>query len=166
VAGTDAAGGCWRWRWRWCWCWCWHRPGGCFCGARQQSPRRCVAGGAKLKRSAASSSPLQLAGGRRRSSITHYPSHPHARSPRHDRLHTLHPPDQSLPENHRRPAVSVSAMDSLVAQYSRPVDADEGQTEQQQLELYSGAPDLSLKFALPPVAQVRLSLPLAYGHTG
>jgi hypothetical protein len=49
-----------------------------------------------------------------------------------------------------------------VAQYSRPVDADEGQTEQQQLELYSGAPDLSLKFALPPVAQVRLSLPLAY----
>lgn len=46
-------------------------------------------------------------------------------------------------------------MDSLVAQYSRPVDADEGQTEQQQLELYSGAPELSLKFALPPVAQVR-----------
>lgn len=121
---------------------------------------RCVAGGAKLKRSAASSSPLQLAGGRRRSSIAHYPSHPHARSPRHDRLHTLHPPRQSLFEHRRRPAVSISAMDSLVAQYSRPVDADEGQTEQQQLELYSGAPDLSLKFALPPVAQVRLSLPL------
>ena len=53
--------------------------------ARQQSPRRCAgaAGGAKLKRSAASSSPspLQLAVGRRRSSIAHYPSHPHARSP-------------------------------------------------------------------------------------
>jgi 20S proteasome subunit beta 5 len=45
-------------------------------------------------------------------------------------------------------------MDSLVAQYSRPMDAEEGQTEEQQLELYSGAPELSLKFALPPVAQV------------
>ena len=45
-------------------------------------------------------------------------------------------------------------MDSLVAQYSRPIDAEEGQTEEQQLELYSGAPELSLKFALPPVAQV------------
>lgn len=46
-------------------------------------------------------------------------------------------------------------MDSLVAQYSRPIDAEEGQTEEQQLELYSGAPEMSLKFALPPVAQVR-----------
>lgn len=46
-------------------------------------------------------------------------------------------------------------MDSLVAQYSRPMDADEGQTEEQQLELYSGAPELNLKFAMPPVAQVR-----------
>lgn len=45
-------------------------------------------------------------------------------------------------------------MDSLVAQYSRPIDAEEGQTEEQQLELYSGAPEMSLKFALPPVAQV------------
>jgi 20S proteasome subunit beta 5 len=45
-------------------------------------------------------------------------------------------------------------MDSLVAQYSRPADADEGPSEQEQLELYSGTPELSLKFALPPVAQV------------
>jgi 20S proteasome subunit beta 5 len=45
-------------------------------------------------------------------------------------------------------------MDSLVAQYSRPADAEEGLSEQEQLELYSGAPELSLKFALPPVAQV------------
>ncbi|EAT76707.2 hypothetical protein SNOG_15869 [Parastagonospora nodorum SN15] len=44
-------------------------------------------------------------------------------------------------------------MDSLVAQYSRPVDAEEGPSEQDQLELYSGTPELSLKFALPPVAQ-------------
>ncbi|KAF2631768.1 N-terminal nucleophile aminohydrolase [Macroventuria anomochaeta] len=46
-------------------------------------------------------------------------------------------------------------MDSLVAQYSRPIDAEEGQTEEQQLELYSSAPELSLKFALPPVAQAQ-----------
>lgn len=46
-----------------------------------------------------------------------------------------------------------------MAQYSRPIDAEEGQTEQQQLELYSGAPELSLKFALPPVAQARLHTP-------
>jgi 20S proteasome subunit beta 5 len=49
-------------------------------------------------------------------------------------------------------------MDSLVAQYSRPADADEGPSEQEQLELYSGTPELSLKFALPPVAQVQREL--------
>lgn len=41
-----------------------------------------------------------------------------------------------------------------MAQYSRPVDADEGPSQEEQLELYSGTPELSLKFALPPVAQV------------
>lgn len=45
-------------------------------------------------------------------------------------------------------------MDSLVAQYSRPAHSDEGPAADEQLELYSGAPELSLKFALPPVAQV------------
>jgi 20S proteasome subunit beta 5 len=45
-------------------------------------------------------------------------------------------------------------MDSLVSQYSRPAYTEEGQTEEEQLQLYSGAPELSLKFALPPVAQV------------
>jgi 20S proteasome subunit beta 5 len=50
-------------------------------------------------------------------------------------------------------------MDSLVAQYSRPADAEEGPSEQEQLELYSGTPELSLKFALPPVAQVRAEPP-------
>lgn len=48
-------------------------------------------------------------------------------------------------------------MDSLVSQYSRPAYADEGQTSDEQLELHSGTPELSLKFALPPVAQVRLA---------
>lgn len=41
-----------------------------------------------------------------------------------------------------------------MAQYSRSADAEEAQSEQEQLELYSGTPELSLKFALPPVAQV------------
>jgi 20S proteasome subunit beta 5 len=45
-------------------------------------------------------------------------------------------------------------MDSLVSQYSRPAYTEEGQTEEEQQQLYSGAPELSLKFALPPVAQV------------
>lgn len=55
----------------------------------------------------------------------------------------------------------AATMDSLVAEYSRPAYAEEGQTEQEQLELYSGTPELSLKFALPPVAQVP-SLPPIY----
>lgn len=42
-----------------------------------------------------------------------------------------------------------------MSQYSRPAYTEEGQTEEEQLQLYSGAPELSLKFALPPVAQVR-----------
>lgn len=49
-------------------------------------------------------------------------------------------------------------MDSLVAQYTQPAHASEGyqvdDEEQQLSELV--APSLSLKFALPPVAQVRL----------
>ena len=46
-------------------------------------------------------------------------------------------------------------MDSLVAQYTRPAFADEGQSSHEELELAQAAPELSLKFALPPVAQVR-----------
>jgi 20S proteasome subunit beta 5 len=46
-------------------------------------------------------------------------------------------------------------MDSLVSQYSRPAYTEEGPSEEEQLQLYSGTPELSLKFALPPVAQVR-----------
>lgn len=44
-------------------------------------------------------------------------------------------------------------MDSLVAQYSRPACAEEGPAQDEVQELYSGTPELSLKFALPPVAQ-------------
>jgi 20S proteasome subunit beta 5 len=44
-------------------------------------------------------------------------------------------------------------MDSLVSQYSRPAYTEEGPSEEEQLQLYSGTPELSLKFALPPVAQ-------------
>lgn len=47
-----------------------------------------------------------------------------------------------------------SSMDSLVAQYTRPAFADEGQTHEEQHELLQASPELSLKFALPPVAQV------------
>ena len=49
-------------------------------------------------------------------------------------------------------------MDSLVSQYSQPAHMEEGQSQDEQLELYSGNPELSLKFALPPVAQVGLCL--------
>jgi hypothetical protein len=62
------------------------------------------------------------------------------------------------PFSYPRHTYTAANMDSLVAQYSRPADAEEGRSEQEQLELYSGTPELSLKFALPPVAQVRYRL--------
>ena len=45
-------------------------------------------------------------------------------------------------------------MDSLVAQYTRPAFTEEGQSHEEQQELMQATPELSLKFALPPVAQV------------
>lgn len=45
-------------------------------------------------------------------------------------------------------------MDSLVAQYTRPAHTEEGQSYDEQQELAQATPELSLKFALPPVAQV------------
>jgi hypothetical protein len=63
-------------------------------------------------------------------------------------------PSRTLIPSSHPPHTQNATMDSLVAQYSRPADADEGPSEQEQLELYSGTPELSLKFALPPVAQV------------
>ena len=47
-------------------------------------------------------------------------------------------------------------MDTLVAQYSRPVHEDEVSSSREELELSQAAPPLSLNFALPPVARVRL----------
>jgi 20S proteasome subunit beta 5 len=45
-------------------------------------------------------------------------------------------------------------MDSLVSRYSRPAFENEGYSEDEQLELSDPNPSLSLKFAMPPVAQV------------
>lgn len=50
-------------------------------------------------------------------------------------------------------------MDSLVAQYSKPMFEKEN-SEDEQLELYQATPSLSLKFAMPPVAHVRFHSPL------
>jgi hypothetical protein len=49
-------------------------------------------------------------------------------------------------------------MDTLVAQYSRPMFEKENYSEEEQMDLYQGAPSLSLRFAMPPIAQVRVSL--------
>jgi 20S proteasome subunit beta 5 len=51
-------------------------------------------------------------------------------------------------------------MDTLVARYSRPMFSNEGYAKEQQeeLEAVQEVPALSLKFAMPPVAQVRLHL--------
>lgn len=61
----------------------------------------------------------------------------------------------ALTHSHPRPpTIPDLAMDSLVAQYTRPAFTEEGPTHEEQLELCQAAPELSLKFALPPVAQV------------
>jgi hypothetical protein len=49
-------------------------------------------------------------------------------------------------------------MDTLVATYSRPMFENEGYSQEDQLELYQPVPSLSLKFAMPPVAQVSTPL--------
>lgn len=54
---------------------------------------------------------------------------------------------------HLEKPLHTFAMDALVAQYSAPAHKDEGYQEQEQLELVDVLPSLSLKFALPPVAQ-------------
>lgn len=48
-------------------------------------------------------------------------------------------------------------MDKLVAQYSRPSHQNEFYSEQEQQDLTESLPPLSLKFALPPVANVSYS---------
>ena len=50
-------------------------------------------------------------------------------------------------------------MDALVAQYSKPAYSAESQAEEQEeLDFTQDMPALSLKFAVPPVAQVRYNL--------
>ncbi|KAI9776848.1 MAG: hypothetical protein M1835_005393 [Candelina submexicana] len=44
-------------------------------------------------------------------------------------------------------------IDSLIAQYSRPMYEDELYSEDERQELSQATPPLSLKFALPPIAQ-------------
>lgn len=51
-------------------------------------------------------------------------------------------------------------MDALVARYSRPAFEDEGYNSDDQQELAQVTPPLSLKFALPPIAQVCSFIPL------
>ena len=51
-------------------------------------------------------------------------------------------------------------MDTLVAQYSKPMFEKENYSQDDQMELYQPAPSLSLRFAMPPVAQVYLPSPL------
>ena len=47
-------------------------------------------------------------------------------------------------------------MDTLVARYSAPPSLDQPLDQDEQQELMQTAPPLSLKFALPPIAQVSL----------
>ncbi|KAI9658874.1 MAG: Proteasome subunit beta type-5 [Trizodia sp. TS-e1964] len=44
-------------------------------------------------------------------------------------------------------------MDTLVAQYSRPMFENEGYSQEEYLELTESTPPLSLKFAMPPISQ-------------
>jgi len=46
-------------------------------------------------------------------------------------------------------------MDTLVAQYSKPM-FEKDYSEEDQLDVYQQPPSLSLRFAMPPVAQVCL----------
>lgn len=47
-------------------------------------------------------------------------------------------------------------MNSLVAQYSRPAFRNEGYSEHEQDEISQTTPPLSLRFAMPPIANVSL----------
>jgi hypothetical protein len=45
-------------------------------------------------------------------------------------------------------------MDTLVAQYSKPMFEKENYNQDDQVDLYNPSPSLSLRFAMPPIAQV------------
>ena len=51
-------------------------------------------------------------------------------------------------------------MDSIVAQYSRPMYEDEGYDSEEQLEITRATPSISLQFSMPSVSQVRPISPL------
>lgn len=53
---------------------------------------------------------------------------------------------------------TTSKMDTLVAQYSRPMFEKENYDQDDQMELYQGTPSLSLRFAMPPIAQVSFDM--------
>lgn len=55
-------------------------------------------------------------------------------------------------------------MDYLVATYSQPEYQDEVYSDHEQQELAQAVPPLSLRFALPPVAQVRFSQIRNFGY--
>ena len=58
-------------------------------------------------------------------------------------------------------------MDTLIAQYTEPVYDDEIHGgEDAQLTRVSGPPTANLKFALPPIAQVRIALVTALNDIG
>lgn len=64
----------------------------------------------------------------------------------------------SIPHTQKKQYIESSKMDALVAQYSRPAHAQAAAAEQQEdLDFTQDMPALSLKFAVPPVAQVRLT---------
>jgi hypothetical protein len=90
------------------------------------------------------------------------------RNPTHHTPHTTiyHPPSTPSPSktNTKLPLListtlnpQILEMDALVSQYSRPAYQDEGYSSDEQLQLSEVTPSLSLKFALPPIAQVYLS---------
>jgi len=49
-------------------------------------------------------------------------------------------------------------MDTLVTQYSQPMFEKEQYSQDDQMDLYQAAPSLSLRFAMPPIAQVCIDL--------
>ena len=56
-------------------------------------------------------------------------------------------------------------MDTLVARYSRPAYHDnEVFSEQEQQDLSDSVPSLSLKFAMPPVAHVRIYIVFGFAR--
>jgi hypothetical protein len=73
----------------------------------------------------------------------------------------LHPRLLPSPTSQALPQSQTFKMDTLVAQYSRPMLEKENFSDDDQMKLYQADPILTLRFAMPPVAQVsvRPSMP-------